>query len=57
MKLSDSLQSLHVEERVQRIVTTIRAEEARLRAKYTFLKYQDVIGLAIMLSSLAGMLG
>ncbi|MCR8923584.1 fatty acid desaturase [Dasania sp. GY-MA-18] len=57
MKLSDSLQSLHVEERVQRIVTTIRAEEARLRAKYTFLKYQDLIGLAIMLFSLAGMLG
>ena len=57
MKLSDSLQSLHVEERVQRIVTTIRAEEARLRAKYTFLKYPDLIGLAIMLFSLAGMLG
>ena len=57
MKLSDSLSSLHVEERVQRIVIAIRAEEQRLREKYTFLKYQDMIGLGIMLFSLAGMIG
>ena len=57
MKLTDSLSNLHVDERIQRIVTAIRAEEQRLRAKYPLLKYQDMIGLAIMLFSLAGMAG
>jgi fatty acid desaturase len=46
-----------VEERIQRIIKAIREEEARLRAKYTWLKYQDYIGFAIMLLSLAGMIG
>lgn len=57
MKLIDPIVSLNVEDRVQRIVKTIKAEEARLREKYTFLKYQDMIGLVIMLLSLAGMIG
>ena len=44
-----------VEQRIEKIVTAIRAEEVRLRNKYTFLKYQDWIGFGIMLFSLAGM--
>lgn len=46
-----------IESRIQLIVTTIRSEEQRLREKYSILKYQDYIGLAIMLVSLAGMIG
>ncbi len=49
--------ALSVEERIQRIVEAIRDEEQRLRARYSFLQYQDWIGLGIMLVSLAGMIG
>jgi len=54
--MNSSIKYKGVEERVQLIVTTIRAEEKRLREKYSFLKYQDSIGLMIMLVSLAGMI-
>ena len=47
----------NIEERIQTIVQTIKAEEVRLREKYSFLQYQDLIGLAILLLSLAGMVG
>lgn len=55
MKSCDPSVSLSVEQRIQKIVTTIRAEEQRIREKYAFLQYQDLIGFAIMLFSLAGM--
>jgi len=45
------------EERIKRIVTAIRAEEARLRLKYPVLNHQDAIGVSILLFSLAGMIG
>ena len=48
---------LSIEEQVQKIVQAIRDEELRLRKKYPILKYQDWIGFAIMLFSLAGMIG
>ena len=44
-----------VEQRIQKIISTIRAEEKRLRARYSFLQYQDWIGFGIMLLSLMGM--
>lgn len=46
---------LTVEQRIQKICSAIRAEERRLREKYSFLQYQDWIGFGIMLFSLAGM--
>ena len=49
------MQHFSVEQRVQRIVTAIRAEEQRLRVKYPILQYQDWLGFAIMLLSLSGM--
>ena len=57
MKPSDPSVALSVEERVQHIVQVIKAEEQRLREKYSFLQYQDAIGLSIMLLSLGGMIG
>lgn len=57
MNHSDPSVALSVEERIQHIVKVIKAEEQRLRAKYSFLKYQDAIGLSIMLLSLGGMIG
>lgn len=47
--------NLNVEQRIQKICQAIRSEERRLREKYQFLQYQDWIGFAIMLFSLAGM--
>ena len=44
------------EERIRRICTAIRAEEARLRHRYPVLKHQDAIGVTILLVSLAGMI-
>jgi len=55
MKSSSHQTVQNIEERIQRIVQGIRAEEARLRDKYPILKYQDLIGFSIMLFSLAGM--
>ena len=55
--MTEKIQAASVEERIQTIVSTIRAEEQRLRKKYTILQYQDMIGLGIMLVSLAGMIG
>ena len=46
-----------VEERIKCIVRTIKTEEARLRAKYPLLQYQDAIGLGILCLSLVGMVG
>ena len=46
-----------VGQRVQLIVDTIRAEERRLRNRFSILQYQDTIGLTIALVSLAGMIG
>lgn len=57
MKLSDPSVPVSVEQRIADIVTTIKAEEQRLRAKYSILQYQDWIGFAIMLLSLGGMIG
>ena len=54
MRLTDPA-ALSVEQRIQHIVTTIKAEEQRLRAKYSILQYQDWIGFGIMLLSLVGM--
>jgi len=45
------------EDRIRRIVSAIRAEEARLRLRYPILKHQDAIGVSILLFSLAGMIG
>jgi fatty acid desaturase len=47
---------LTIEERIKRISTAIRAEEKRLRSKYSILKYQDWIGFAILIFSMAGMI-
>jgi fatty acid desaturase len=55
MNCSESPVELSVDQRIQHIVAVIRAEEQRLRAKYKFLKYQDLIGFSVMLFSLAGM--
>lgn len=57
MRFTDPSVVISVEERVQRIVSVIRAEEQRLRNKYSILKYQNSIGLAILLLSLGGMIG
>ena len=54
--MKSSNQSASVEDRIQVIVSTIRAEEQRLRNKYAILQFQDMIGLGIMLVSLAGMI-
>lgn len=52
MRLTDPA----IAQSVQHIVSTIKAEEQRLRAKYSILQYQDLIGFGIMLVSLAGMI-
>ncbi len=57
MKLSDPSVAISVEQRIADIVTTIKAEEQRLRDKYSILQYQDWIGFAIMMLSLGGMIG
>jgi fatty acid desaturase len=57
MKPSDPSVTLSVEQRIQHIASVIRAEEQRLREKYSFLKYQDWIGFTVMLLSLMGMIG
>lgn len=57
MKFSNPSVALSVEQRIADIVTTIKAEEQRLRAKYSILQYQDWIGFAIMMLSLGGMVG
>lgn len=57
MRQSEPSVALSVEERIQRIGVVIRAEEQRLRDKYSFLQYQDWIGFGIMLFSLGGMIG
>ncbi|WP_339338024.1 fatty acid desaturase [uncultured Oceanicoccus sp.] len=57
MKFPDPSVALSVEQRIADIVTTIKAEEQRLREKYSILQYQDWIGFAIMLLSLSGMVG
>mgnify|MGYP003671634686 CR=1 FL=1 len=41
---------------IQNIVTTIKAEDARLRDKYTFLNAQNSMGLLILLLSFSGMI-
>ncbi|MGK0499941.1 MAG: fatty acid desaturase [Oceanicoccus sp.] len=56
MKLTDPSVALSAEQRIAHIVATIKAEEQRLRKKYSFLKYQDWIGFAVMLVSLSGMI-
>lgn len=55
MRFTDPVVTLSVEQRVKRIASTIREEEKRLREKYLFLKFQNLIGLGIMLMSLVGM--
>lgn len=57
MRQSDPSVTLSVEQRIQHIGAVIRAEEQRLREKYSFLQYQDWIGFAVMLLSLGGMIG
>ncbi|MFA7552750.1 MAG: fatty acid desaturase [Spongiibacteraceae bacterium] len=57
MNSFESAETLSVEQRIQHIAKVIRAEEKRLREKYSFLKYQDWIGFTVMLFSLAGMVG
>ena len=57
MSKTESVANLSVEQRVKKICSVIRAEEIRLREKYSFLQYQDLIGFSIMLLSLAGMVG
>lgn len=56
MSFPDHSLTLSVDQRIERISTTIRTEEQRLRAKYPLLNYQNAIGLLIMLVSLAGMI-
>ncbi len=53
---SNPSKSLPVEQRIQHIVSVIKAEEQRLRAKYSILQYQDWIGFGIMLVSLLAMI-
>jgi fatty acid desaturase len=55
--MTDTVHHPNVEERIQTIVSTIRAEERRLRDKHAILEHQDAIGLGIMLVSLFGMIG
>jgi fatty acid desaturase len=42
-------------QRIERIVSAIKAEEQRLRRRYPILAHQDAIGFAIFLFSLSGM--
>ena len=42
-------------DKIQNIVNCILDEERRLRTKYTILKYQNSLGLTILLFSLIGM--
>ncbi|WP_088330970.1 fatty acid desaturase [Lacimicrobium sp. SS2-24] len=51
---SDDLSS---QQRIRHIIQTIRSEEQSWRQRYPILRYQSVIGLAILLGALAGMLG
>lgn len=48
--------ALSSEQRIKNICAVIRAEEQRLRQKYSILQYQDWIGFGIMLFSLGGMI-
>ncbi len=48
--------TLTVEQQKQQICSVIRAEEQRLRNKYSVLQHQDLIGFSIMLFSLTGMI-
>lgn len=42
--------------KIQQIVRTVRAEERRLRARYPLLRFQDALGLLILLVSMTGMI-
>ncbi|MEH6557300.1 MAG: fatty acid desaturase [Oceanicoccus sp.] len=56
MRPSNSPVTLTVAQKQQQICSAIRAEEQRLRNKYSILKYQDWIGFSILLFSLTGMI-
>jgi fatty acid desaturase len=43
-------------QKIQNIVLSVKAEESRLRDKYSFLNKQDTIGLCILALSLSGMI-
>ncbi|MCK5893047.1 MAG: fatty acid desaturase [Endozoicomonadaceae bacterium] len=49
--------SQKVEERIQRIVEVIKAEEQRLRTQHPILQYQNLLGMSILVLSFLGMLG
>lgn len=47
----------NAKEKIKTIVQSIKAEEKRLRDKYPLLSYQNALGMLIMLSSLAALVG
>jgi fatty acid desaturase len=53
MQLREDPQSITA--RTERIVSAIKGEEARVRAKYPILRHQDAIAVAVLLLSLSGM--
>jgi fatty acid desaturase len=55
MRKSNLSESLTPAQRIKNIQKSIRLADAEVRAKYSFLKHQNTIGLCICLLSLAGM--
>ncbi|WP_416305119.1 fatty acid desaturase [Neptunicella sp. SCSIO 80796] len=56
IKPEESLHESTMRQQVRCITHAIRQEESRLRARYAILKYQNGIGLVILLLALTGML-
>ena len=57
MTEANLLEPLTASQRIKNIQKSIRSADAELRAKYSFLKHQNTIGLCICIFSLAGMIG
>lgn len=57
MSISNLSEPLTTAQRIKNIQKSIRSADAELRARYSFLKHQNTIGLCICLLSLAGMIG
>ncbi|MCQ8879053.1 fatty acid desaturase [Pseudoalteromonas shioyasakiensis] len=51
------MNTLSAKENIQTIVKAIKAEEARLRQKHPLLAHQNTLGMAILLLSLAALIG
>lgn len=57
MSVSSTSDGLSPQQRTRHIIQAIRSEEQYWRERYPILRYQSVIGLAILLVALTGMLG